>query len=391
MALLLVNAGAPMLPQQEIKQKARSEEMKPPFYADQVGSLLRPVALREARSQRARGEISADALREIEDREIARVIRKQEEVGLHSITDGEFRRFMWHKDFIEHLDGIRSVDDEPPVMFMGAQVHAINLKVAGKIGFSSHPQIDHFKFLQAHTKQTAKTVIPSPDALAPLKLPDRQDINHPAYPDLEKLYDDLGAAYRKAIQAFYDAGCRYLQIDEVRLVSAADPTYIPRINVPGMTVESLTKIFAGMLDRVVRKKPADMTISMHTCRGNFRSRWAATGGYEPVAEAMFNIKGIDAYFMEYDSDRAGGFEPLRYLPKDKIVVLGLITSKTPQLEDKDVIKRRIDQATKFVDLAQLRLSPQCGFASTEEGNEITEDDQWRKLALVCEIAREVWK
>ena len=365
--------------------------MQPPFYADQVGSLLRPASLKAAREKRARGEISADGLREIEDREIARIIAKQEEVGLQSITDGEFRRFMWHKDFIQGLDGIETVDDEPPVEFMGIKVHAINLKVAGKIGFSTHPQIDHFRFLKAHTHRTAKTVIPSPDALAPLKLPDRQDAKNPAYPDLEKLYDDLGAAYRKAIRAFYDAGCRYLQIDEVRLVSAADPTYIPRINVPGMTVEGLTKIFAGMLERVVRDRPADMTISMHTCRGNFRSRWAATGGYEPVAEAMFNIPGIDAYFMEYDSDRAGGFEPLRFLPKNKIVVLGLITSKSPALESKDTVKRRIDQAAKYVDLARLRLSPQCGFASTEEGNEITEDDQWRKLSLVCEIAGEVWR
>lgn len=365
--------------------------MKPPFFADQVGSLLRPLALKEARAKCARNEIPAEALRDIEDREIERIIGKQEEIGLQSITDGEFRRFMWHKDFIQGLDGIVPTDDEPPVVFMGIEVHAINLKVAGKIGFSTHPQIDHFKFLKAHTKQTAKTVIPSPDALAPLKLPDRQDAKNPAYPDLERLYDDLGAAYRKAIRAFYDAGCRYLQIDEVRMVSAADPTYIPRINVPGMTVESLSKIFVGMLARVVRDRPPDMTISMHTCRGNFRSRWAAAGGYEPVAEAMFNIEGIDAYFMEYDSERAGGFEPLRFLPKDKIVVLGLITSKTPQLESKDVIKRRIDQAAKYIELDRLRLSPQCGFASTQEGNEIAEDDQWRKLSLVCEIAREVWQ
>ncbi|HVG51754.1 MAG TPA: 5-methyltetrahydropteroyltriglutamate--homocysteine S-methyltransferase [Xanthobacteraceae bacterium] len=363
----------------------------PPFYADQVGSLLRPTVLREAREKAAKGDIPKDALREIEDREISRIVRKQEEVGLQGITDGEFRRFMWHKDFIEGLDGIVSVNDEAPVSFMGIQVHPINLRAVDKIGFSTHPQIEHFKFLKEKAKATAKTMIPSPSAFAPLKLPDRQDAKNPAYPDLEKLYDDLGAAYHDAIKAFHAAGCRYLQIDEVRMVSVADPTYIPRINVPGMTIEGLTKIFAGMLERVVRDRPADMTISMHTCRGNFRSRWAATGGYEPVAEAMFNIKGIDAYFMEYDSDRAGGFEPLRFLPKDKVVVLGLITSKTPQLEDKDVIKRRIDQAAKYVDLGQLRLSPQCGFASTEEGNEITENDQWRKLALVVEIGREVWR
>jgi methionine synthase II (cobalamin-independent) len=363
---------------------------KPPFFADQVGSLLRPAAIKDARAKHAHGVISADALREIEDREIARIIRKQEEVGLQSVTDGEFRRFMWHKDFIQGLDGIVAVDDESPVNFKGIQAHAINLKVAGKIGFSTHPQIAHFTFLNEHTKATAKTTIPSPSALAPLKLPDRQDPANPTYPDLEALYDDLGAAYRKAIQAFHAAGCRYLQIDEVRMVAVADPTYIPRINVPGMTVASLTGIFAGLLERVVRDRPADMTISMHTCRGNFRSRWAAEGGYEPVAEAMFNIKGIDAYFMEYDGDRAGGFEPLRYLPKDKIAVLGLITSKTAQLENKDVIKRRIEQASKYVDLDRLRLSPQCGFASTEEGNEITEDDQWRKLAFVTEIANEMW-
>jgi 5-methyltetrahydropteroyltriglutamate--homocysteine methyltransferase len=362
---------------------------KPPFFADQVGSLLRPAAIKEARAKRAGGDISADALCEIEDLEIARIIHKQEEVGLNSVTDGEFRRFMWHKDFIQGLDGIVAVDDENPVNFKGIQAHAINLKVAGKIGFSSHPQIAHVTFLKNHTRATAKTTIPSPSALAPLKLPDRQDAANPVYPDLDALHDDLGAAYRKAIQAFHAAGCRYLQIDEVRMVAVADPTYIPRINVPGMTVASLTRTFSGLLERVVRDRPADMTISMHTCRGNFRSRWAAEGGYEPVAEAMFNIKGIDAYFMEYDSERAGGFEPLRLLPKDKIAALGLITSKAAQLEDKDVIKRQIERATKYVDLEQLRLSPQCGFASTEEGNEITEDDQWRKLAFVTEVANEV--
>jgi 5-methyltetrahydropteroyltriglutamate--homocysteine methyltransferase len=226
--------------------------------------------------------------------------------------------------------------------------------------------------------------------ITPLKVTDYQDAREPAYRDIREVHRDLSAAYAKAIRAFRDAGCRYLQIDEVRFVTIVDPAYRARRNMTDHDVGEVSRLFARILSDALRDRPADMTVSMHNCRGNFRSHWAAEGGYEPVAEALFNIDGIDAYFLEYDSDRAGGFEPLRYLPKGKTAVLGLVTSKTPQLEAKDTIKRRIEEATKYVDLDRLCLSPQCGFASTEQGNEMSEDQQWRKLALVREIADEVW-
>jgi len=232
--------------------------------------------------------------------------------------------------------------------------------------------------------------IPSPSVLAPVKLFDMQNAGAPAYRDLEQLYDDLTAAYRKAVKAFHDAGCRYLQIDEVRMVSVADPAFRASRGISDADFAHLIVFFDRLLTDSLRDRPADMTITMHNCRGNFRSRWAAAGGYEPVAERLFNIKGIDGYFLEYDSERAGGFEPLRFLPKSKLAVLGLVTSKTGALEPKDAIKRRLDEASRFVDLDRICLSPQCGFASTEEGNELAEEQQWAKLAFVKEIADEVW-
>ena len=363
---------------------------RPPFRADHVGSLLRPAALTDARARRAKGEISILELRAVEDREIIRIIAKQQAIGLQLATDGEFRRFMWHKDFLQHLNGISTIEDDAGVAFQGIVATPLGLRITGRIGFSQHPHIDQFRFLRNHAKVTAKMTIPSPSVITPLHAADYQDASRPAYQDLEAARHDLGEAYRKAIRAFYDADCRYLQIDEVRMVAIVDPAFRARRNMADQDVSRIAGLFARILEHAFKDRPADMVISMHNCRGNFRSHWAAEGGYEPVAETLFNIAGIDAYFLEYDSARAGGFQPLRFLPKTKMAVLGLITSKTGALEPKDAVKRRIEEAARFVDLDRLCLSPQCGFASTEEGNEVTEEQQWRKLAFVKEIADEVW-
>ena len=367
------------------------QRAKPPFRADHVGSLLRPAALKAAREQRAKGALSDQQLQAVEDREIARIIDKQQAVGLSSVTDGELRRGMWHRDFLQHLTGVEEIDSDKPYEWGGVKGAALNLRIARKLDFpADHPHLAHFGFVKSHAKATAKMTIPSPSVLAPVKLFDMQNAAAPAYRDLEQLYDDLTAAYRKAVKAFYDAGCRYLQIDEVRMVSVADPAFRASRGISDADFAHLIVFFDRLLTDSLRDRPADMTITMHNCRGNFRSRWAAAGGYEPVAERLFNIKGIDGYFLEYDSERAGGFEPLRFLPKSKLAVLGLVTSKTGALEPKDAIKRRLDEASRFVDLDRICLSPQCGFASTEEGNELAEEQQWAKLAFVNEIADEVW-
>jgi 5-methyltetrahydropteroyltriglutamate--homocysteine methyltransferase len=363
----------------------------PPFRADHVGSLLRPAALREAREKRSRGEIAAEALAAIEDREIESVIRKQEAVGLQSITDGEFRRASWNYDFLERLQGVESYTGERKIKFnaQGPQPRAILLRVIGKLGgYAPHPMIDHFKFLQQHTKATAKVTIPSPSSLHFRY--GRDGVPEDIYPSMNDFYRDLGLSYSKAVRAFADAGCRYLQLDEVNLAYLCDPSLREHIVARGEDPAELPKTYAGMINAAIADIPSDMTITMHLCRGNFRSSFVASGGYEPVAELLFNAINVHGYFMEYDSDRAGGFEPLRFVPKGKTVVLGLVTSKSGTLESKDDIKRRIDEAAKHVPLDQLCLSPQCGFASTEEGNVLAEDEQWAKLKMIVEIAEEVW-
>ena len=367
------------------------QRTRPPFRADHVGSLLRPAALKEAREKRARGEISADTLKQVEDREIDNVIRHQETVGLHSVTDGEFRRVSWNYDFLEQLENVESYVGERKIKFTsgGPQPRPILLRVIGKLGgYKPHPMIEHFKYLKAHTRQTAKVTIPSPSSLHFRY--GRDVVPESIYPSMDDFYRDLGESYRKVVRAFADAGCRYLQLDEVNLAYLCDPSLRAHITARGDDPAALPKIYADMIDAAISDIPADMTITMHLCRGNFRSSFAASGGYEPVAEVLFNAIKVHGYFMEYDSDRAGGFEPLRFVPKDKTVVLGLITSKTGKLESGDEIKRRIEQAAKFVPLDQLSLSPQCGFASTEEGNVLTEDEQWAKLRMIVEIAEEVW-
>ena len=360
----------------------------PPFRADHVGSLLRPQELREARAKRERGEIRAEQLKAIEDRAIKDVIAKEEAIGLKGVTDGEYRREFWHIDFLAGLDGVESYVADHGIKFQGGETKPKALHVTGKIGFSGHPMIEHFKFLKEHTKNTPKMTIPSPSVLH--FRGGRKAVPESIYRTMDEFYRDLGAAYRKAVRAFSDAGCRYLQIDETNLAYLCDPEQRQMLRDRGDDPDKLPLVYAEMINTAISDRPADMIITMHLCRGNFRSLWIAQGGYEPVAEILFNKINANGYFMEYDTERAGGFEPLRFVPPNKTVVLGLVTSKTGTLETRDHLKRRLDDASKYVDLEQLCLSPQCGFASTEEGNVLAEGEQWAKLSLIVEIANEVW-
>jgi 5-methyltetrahydropteroyltriglutamate--homocysteine methyltransferase len=361
----------------------------PPFRADHVGSLLRSPALHQARQQRERGEIDAAALKAVEDREVVALIRKQEAAGLKSITDGEYRRASWQTDFLTALDGVEGYHGERKFKFQGPQPRPILLRLKGKLGHvDGHPMIEHFRFVQANTKTTAKMTIPSPSTLHFRY--GREAVPEAIYPTMAEFYRDLGRTYAKVVRAFADAGCRYLQLDEVNLAYLCDPALCEQVRSRGDDPAALPMIYADMINAAMSDILSDMTISMHLCRGNFRSTFVASGGYEPVAEILFNTIKVHGYFMEYDSDRAGGFEPLRFVPKGKTVVLGLVTTKTGELETKDSIKRRIDEAAKFVDINQLALSPQCGFASTEDGNSLSEEQQWAKLRMIVEVAEEVW-
>jgi 5-methyltetrahydropteroyltriglutamate--homocysteine methyltransferase len=362
----------------------------PPFRADHVGSLLRPAALKEARAKHQEGEITAGQLKTVEDREITAVIKKQEDVGLQCATDGEFRRSWWHFDFFKGLDGVTPFTTEHGIKFAGVETKAEGIKVTGRVGFSGHPMLDHFRFLKGHARVTPKMTIPAPSTFHFRQ--GRALISREVYPDLDGYFDDVAAAYRKAIRAFYDVGCRYLQLDDTAWAMVCDPSEREQAKKRGDDPDCLPARYARLTNAALKDKPADMAITMHSCRGNFRSTFIASGGYEFVAEHLLGaVEGIDGYFLEYDTERAGGFEPLRYLPKGKkTVVLGLVTSKTGRLESKDEIKRRIEQAAKFVALDQLALSPQCGFASTEEGNILAEEEQWAKLRMIVEIAKEVW-
>src|SRR5579884_632326 len=364
------------------------QRTKPPFRADHVGSLLRPAALKEAREKRAKGTLSADELKAIEDREIKSAIRKQEEVGLQSITDGEFRRSWWHLDFLWGLDGVERHVMDTGIAFAALTTRNEGVQVTGKLGFSGHPMIEHFKFLKNNTSRTPKMTIPAPSAI--YGRPNRTPINKTIYPTLDKFFADLGDAYRKAVRAFADAGCRYLQLDEVFIAMLCDPHYRQQMKDRGDDPDALGPIYGELINTAISDIPSDMTVTMHLCRGNYKSTFMGAGGYEAEQEVLFDKIKVHGYFMEYDTERAGGFEPLRRLPKGRLAVLGLVTTKTGTLEAKDAIKRRIEEAAKFTDLDQLCLSPQCGFASTEEGNVLAEDEQWAKLRMIGEVAREVW-
>ena len=361
----------------------------PPYRADHVGSILRTAPLKEARAKREAGEISAEDLRAVEDQEIRKIIAKQEEVGLKLATDGEFRRSWWHFDFLTQLEGVDLELGEKRIQFHGVQTRAQSLSVTGKIDFADHPFVEDFKFVKDNTNVMAKMTIPSPSVLH-FRL-GRNAISRDLYPDLDAFFADTSAAYRKAVNAFAAAGCKYLQLDDTVWAYLCSPEQCAQARERGDDPDALPKIYAEMINYAIAERPSDMAITMHVCRGNFRSSWISEGGYEPVAEVMFNDVNIDGYFLEYDTDRAGGFEPLRFVPTGpKQIVLGLITSKSGTLEAKEDVKRRIEEATQYVDLEQCCLSPQCGFASTEEGNVLTEDQQWAKLREIVEISKEVW-
>jgi 5-methyltetrahydropteroyltriglutamate--homocysteine methyltransferase len=363
---------------------------RPPFRADHVGSLLRPMELREARAAKAAGTLTAPELRDIEDRCIVQAIRKQEAIGLRAATDGEYRRAYWHYDFVSRLEGVELYVPDEQIQFKGGVKLGHALRVHSRIAWKDPVFVDDYKFVAGHVSTAiAKQTIPAPSVLH--FRGGRRAIDPKVYPDLDGFFADLGRAYHGAVQSFAAAGCRYLQLDEVNIAYLCDPEQIAGLKARGEHVEGLLQIYADLINTAIAGRPEDMTISMHLCRGNFKSTWVAQGGYEPVAEVLFNAIGVNAYFMEYDTDRAGGFEPLRFVPRgDKVVVLGLMTSKTGELESKDSLIRRLEAAAKFLPIEQLALSPQCGFASTEEGNTLTEDQQWKKLELCIEVANEVW-
>ncbi len=341
--------------------------MKPPFRADQVGSLLRPPYVRTD-----------------PERAIREVVAKQEAIGLESITDGEFSREWWHLDFLSQLEGV-TLRENPGPKFGGTEEQPPVPTVTGKLRYAKPIMVDDFAFLKSVTSKTAKFTIPSPSMLHL-----RAGRAGVAYEDMDEFWADAAAAYRAAIAAFAQAGCTYLQLDDVAFAYLCDPKIRDACRKNGDDPAALPRTYANTITRALEGRPAGMTITMHTCRGNFKSAWVAEGGYEPVAEAMFSA-GVDAFFMEFDTERAGGFEPLRYVPKGKKVVLGLVSSKTPQLESKDELKRRIDQAARYVPVENLCLSPQCGFSSTHHGNKLTSDEQWQKLARVVEVSKEVWQ
>ncbi|HKD07650.1 MAG TPA: 5-methyltetrahydropteroyltriglutamate--homocysteine S-methyltransferase [Bryobacteraceae bacterium] len=359
-----------------------------PFRADHVGSLLRPQELRTARARYQQGELDAAGLRAIEDACIKDVVAKQESVGLRGVTDGEFRREFWHVDFLAALDGIERYTPERGIQFKGGETKPIGMRVTGKIRFTSHPMLGHFRFLKEHAKASPKMTIPSPSVLH--FRGGRKAVPESIYPTMEEFYSDLGNAYRHAVRAFADAGCRYLQLDETNLSYLCDPEQRQIIRDRGDNPDELPHVYARLINAAISDIPADMRITMHTCRGNYRSLWISQGGYEPVADVLFNEIGVHGYFMEYDTERAGSFEPLRFVPKNKTVALGLVTSKTGTLESADYLKRRLEEASRFLDLNQLCLSPQCGFASTEEGNVLSHDEQWAKLSRIVEVAHSVW-
>lgn len=360
-----------------------------PFRADHVGSLLRPEYLKHARTQRESGQISASELTAVEDRAIREVIAKQEAIGLQNITDGEFRRSFWHLDFLENLDGVESYHAEQGIQFQGGQTKAKGLRVVGKLGSAKpHPFVEHWKFVADNTSRTARICIPSPSVLH--YRGGRKAVSTDVYPTMEEFFHDLGEAYGKIVSDFGAAGCKYLQLDEVNYTYLCDPKEVQKLKDRGDDPEKLPGIYADLINAAIAGKTPDMRIGMHLCRGNFKSMWIGEGGYEPMADVIFNRLNVTDYFMEWDDERSGGFEPLRFVPKGKNVILGIVTTKRGALESKDELKRRLDEASKFIPLEQLCLGPQCGFASTEEGNLLTEDEQWAKLARIVEVAREVW-
>lgn len=361
-----------------------------PFRADVVGSFLRPDAIKQARQQFAQGSISAQQLRTVENEAIRQVVQQQCECGLHVVTDGEFRRAWWHFDFFDGLQGVERYDADKGIQFNGVQTKAHGVRVTGKLGFGDHPMLEDFVYLKSICGNAQpKMTIPGPSVLH--FRGGRKDIDATVYPDLTDYFEDLATTWRDAIHAFYAAGCRYLQLDDTVWAYLCSDDQRRQIIARGDDPDALAQIYARVLNKALEGKPADLTIGLHVCRGNFRSTWISEGGYEPVAEVLFGSVNVDAFYLEYDNDRSGDFAPLRFIrPGKQQVVLGLITTKNGALENPEGIKARLQEAAKYVDLNQLCLSPQCGFASTEEGNTLTAEQQWDKVRLVTQIAQQVW-
>ena len=365
---------------------------KPPFRADQVGSLLRPKELVEARDKAAKGTISAAQLRQIEDRSIRDAVKMQEAAGLRAVTDGEFRRAFWHTDFLTGIEGIVATQTDYSVAFKGEGGETAGtstmMVVNSKVKRAKPIMVDHFAYLKSVAKQTPKFCIPSPTYLH--MRGGKRIVPPGVYADMEDFWTDIVRAYREEIRDLAAAGCNYLQLDDVTVACLCDKDIRAQVKADGEDPDKLPAKYASVVNAILADRPASLSVTMHTCRGNHMSMWMASGGYDPVAETVFGGTAVDGFFLEYDTERAGGFEPLRFVPKNKKVVLGLVSTKKPKLESKDELKRRIDAAAKFVPLENLCLSPQCGFASTHFGNRITADDQRRKLELVVQVAEEVW-
>jgi 5-methyltetrahydropteroyltriglutamate--homocysteine methyltransferase len=364
----------------------------PPFRADHVGSLLRPKALLEAREDHKSGRIDAVALRRIEDESIRQAVKMQEEIGLEGITDGEFRRGSWHMDFLYQVGGVTKVQDNLKVTFHNEkgdiEFTPAALRIVSKLKLEKCIFGEHFQFLKSTTKATPKLTIPSPSMMH--YRGGRAAIDETVYPDLGEFWNDLGRVYADEIEALGKLGCTYLQLDDTSLAYLNDPSQREYVAKLGGDAEHQHLTYIRLINAALAKKPRGMTVCTHLCRGNFRSSWVAAGGYDHVADALFNELAVDGYFLEYDDARSGGFAPLRFVPKGKVVVLGLVTTKKGTLEHKDDLKRRLDEAAKYVPLEQVCLSPQCGFSSTVEGNALTEAEEIAKLRLIVEVAREVW-
>ena len=372
-----------------------SGEKIAPFRANHVGSLLRPAELRQAREQRQKGEISAAELRAVEDRSIRDAVKMQEAVGMQGITDGEFRRTLWNADFLSQFRGIKVVEGVAQDAAKHFQNPGSNVQrsptqflVTGKLAHDHGIETESFKFLASVTKQTPKQCIPSP-SLVHFRT-GRGGVDKTAYPTMEEFFADLARVFREEIADLASAGCRYLQIDDVNFAYLCDPKMREGVKKIGEDPDKLPALYARLINDCIKDRPADMAVCTHLCRGNFASAWVAEGGYDPVAEVLFNELAVDGYFLEFDTPRAGNFAPLRYMPKGKKLILGLVTSKSGELEKFDDLKRRIDDASKLVPLDQLGISPQCGFSSTVLGNKLTIDDQIAKLRLVVDVARDVW-
>jgi methionine synthase II (cobalamin-independent) len=366
---------------------------KPPFRADHVGSLIRPQSLIDAREKRAKGELSEDALKRIQHAAIRDVVKMQEDLGLHSVTDGEYNRQSWQTDFVMRFDNVKSGQSKLSVQFHNEQGSTEGrpavVQIVGKLARRAPIFVDDFKFLKSVARETPKITIPSPSVMH--FRGGRSAVDDKAYPEMSDFYTDLARIYNEEIMDLAVAGCRYLQLDEVNFAYLCDPKLREQVRAGvGEDPEQLPKTYAKLINDAIKGRPADMVVCMHLCRGNFRGNWVAEGGYEPVAEILFNGIDVDGYFLEYDSARAGGFEPLRLVPKNKTVALGLVTTKKGDVESKDELKRRIDQAAKFIALDQLCLSPQCGFSSGVGGNTMDIEHEKGKLALIIETARDVW-